>query len=396
MPTNKEKLNGAVSVWSNSYNAPTGYGQQATMLVDRLKRAGLDVAMLSNYGLEGIPSTIKTPYGKIPHYPRGIDQYSNDSGPTDHQSFVAQFDKPNLFISLYDVWVMKSAQYDKFPIASWVPLDHVTLPPGVEKFLRKDNVTPIAMSPHGVRQMNAKGIECEYAPHAIDTKVYKPTYKIGAHEINEYLGLKPETFVVGVVAANKASGLVHRKAFGELILAFSIFAKDKPDAVLYLHTDSFGLSGGWNLLAILSSLGVKKEQVIFPNPQDYRFGLSQTNLAALYTRMDVLLAPSLGEGFGVPSVEAQSCGTRVIGSNWAATPDLVSPDSWLTDGQLSWDAGQDAWWMTPNVSSLVNALEESYKAERGPSQVAIDFASQFDVEKVWDESWLPILRKLLK
>jgi len=396
MPTNKEKLNGAVSVWSNSYNAPTGYGQQATMLVDRLKRAGLDVAMLSNYGLEGIPSTIKTPYGKIPHYPRGIDQYSNDSGPTDHQSFVAQFDKPNLFISLYDVWVMKSAQYDKFPIASWVPLDHVTLPPGVEKFLRKDNVTPIAMSPHGVRQMNAKGIECEYAPHAIDTKVYKPTYKIGAHEINEYLGLKPETFVVGVVAANKASGLVHRKAYGELILAFSIFAKDKPDAVLYLHTDSFGLSGGWNLLAILSSLGVKKEQVIFPNPQDYRFGLSQTNLAALYTRMDVLLAPSLGEGFGVPSVEAQSCGTRVIGSNWAATPDLVSPDSWLTEGQLSWDAGQDAWWMTPNVSSLVNALEESYKAERGTSQVAIDFASQFDVEKIWDTHWMPILRKLLK
>jgi glycosyltransferase involved in cell wall biosynthesis len=396
MPTNKEKLTGAVSVWSNSYNAPTGYGQQTTMLVDRLKRAGLDVAMLSNYGLEGIPGEIKTPYGKIPHYPRGIDQYSNDSGPQDHQTFVAQFDKPNLFISLYDVWVMKSAQYDKFPIASWVPLDHVTMPPGVEKFLRRENVTPIAMSPHGVRQMNAKGIECEYAPHAIDTKVYKPTYKIGAHEINEYLGITPDTFMVGVVAANKASGLVHRKAYGELILAFSIFAKDKPDAVLYLHTDSFGYSGGWNLLNILASLGVKKEQIIFPNPQDYRFGLAQSDLAALYTRMDVLLAPSLGEGFGVPSVEAQSCGTRVIGSNWAATPDLVSPDSWLTDGQLSWDAGQDAWWMTPNVSSLVNALELAYKAERGPSQVAIDFASQFDVEKVWDNSWMPILRKLLK
>lgn len=396
MPTNKEKLTGAVSVWSNSYNAPTGYGQQVTMLVDRLKRANLDVAMLSNYGLEGIPSVINTPYGKVPHYPRGLDQYSNDSGPIDHKTFISQFDKPNLLISLYDVWVMRSAQYDEFPIAAWTPLDHVTLPPGVEKFLRKENVTPIAMSPHGVRQLTAKGIECEYAPHAIDTKTYKPTYTIGNHDINEYLGLTPETFVVGVVAANKASGLVHRKAYGELILAFSIFAKEKPDAVLYLHTDSFGLAGGWNLLNILASLGVKKEQVIFPNPQDYRFGLSQSNLAALYTRMDVLLAPSLGEGFGVPSVEAQACGTRVIGSNWAATPDLVSPDSWLTEGQLTWDAGQDAWWMTPNVASLVNALEESYKAERGTSQVAIDFASQFDVEKVWDESWVPILKKLLK
>ena len=396
MPTNKDKLTGAVSVWSNSYNAPTGYGQQATMLVDRLKRADLDVAMLSNYGLEGIPSVIKTPYGKVPHYPRGVDQYSNDSGPLDHKTFTSQFDKPNLFISLYDVWVMRSAQYDEFPIAAWTPLDHVTLPPGVEKFLRKDNVTPIAMSPHGVRQLNGKGIECEYAPHAIDTKVYKPTTQIGNHEINEYLGLTPDNFMVGVVAANKASGLVHRKAYGELILAFSIFAKDKPNAVLYLHTDSFGSSGGWNLLNILSSLGVKKDQVIFPNPLDYRFGLAPTDLAALYTRMDVMLAPSFGEGFGVPTVEAQACGTRVIGSNWAATPDLVSPDSWLTEGQLTWDAGQDAWWMTPNVASLVNALEESYKAERGTSQVAVDFASQFDVEKVWDKSWVPILKKLLK
>jgi glycosyltransferase involved in cell wall biosynthesis len=396
MPTNKEKLTGAVSVWSNSYNAPTGYGQQVTMLIDRLKRASLDVAMLSNYGLEGIPSVINTPYGKVPHYPRGLDQYSNDSAPQDHKTFIADKDKPNLLISLYDVWVMKSKQYDDFPIAAWTPLDHVTLPPGVERFLKKENVTPVAMSPHGVRQLTAKGIECEYAPHAIDVKTYKPTYKIGNHPINDYMGITPETFVVGVVAANKASGLVHRKAYGELILAFSIFAKDKPDAVLYLHTDSFGLSGGWNLLNILASLGVKKEQVIFPNPQDYRFGLAQSDLAALYTRMDVLLAPSFGEGFGVPSVEAQACGTRVIGSNWAATPDLVSPDSWLTEGQLTWDAGQDAWWMTPNVSSLVNALEESYKAERGTSQIAIDFASQFDVEKVWDNSWMPILKKLLK
>jgi glycosyltransferase involved in cell wall biosynthesis len=396
MPTNKEKLTGAVSVWSNSYNAPTGYGQQVTMLIDRLKRSGLDVAMLSNYGLEGIPSSIKTPYGDVPHYPRGLDQYSNDSGPQDHKLFIAEHNKPNLFISLYDVWVMQSKQYDEFPIAAWVPLDHVTLPPRVEKFLAKENVTPIAMSPHGVRQLTAKGIECEYVPHAIDTKVYKPSYKIGNHEINKYMGLKDDSFVVGVVAANKASGLVHRKAYGELILAFSIFAKDKPDAVLYLHTDSVGQAGGWNLLNILSSLGVKKEQVIFPNPQDYRFGLRQADLAALYTRMDVMLAPSFGEGFGVPTVEAQACGTRVIGSNWAATPDLVSSDSWLTEGQLTWDAGQDAWWMTPNVSSLVNALEESYKAERGTSQVAIDFASQFDVEKVWTESWVPILTKLLK
>jgi glycosyltransferase involved in cell wall biosynthesis len=398
MPTTKkEKLNGAVSLWSNSYNSPTGYGQQATHLLDSLKRSGLDVQMLSNYGLEGVPTTIQTPFGKVPHYPRGIDLYSNDSAPLDHQNFTAQHpDKPNLFISLYDVWVMQSPGYEKFPIASWVPLDHVTMPPKVEQWLRKPNVTPIAMAPHGVRQMTAKGIECEYVPHAVDTKTYKPTFTIGKHAINDYLGVKEDEFLVGVVAANKASGLIHRKAFAELLMAFSIFSKEQPDALLYLHTDPHGLSGGWNLIKILQSLGISKDKVLLPNPQDYRFGMAKKDLAAIYTRMDVLLAPSYGEGFGVPAIEAQACGTRVIGSNWGATPDLISEDSWLTDGQPSWDAGQDAWWQTPNIPSLVNALKEAYYAKRGTSQVAIDFAKQFDIETVWKQHWLPVLQKLLK
>lgn len=366
-------------------------------MVDRLKRSGLDVAMLSNYGLEGVPNKIQTPYGEVPHYPRGVDLYSNDSGPVDHNTFRSQFpDKPNLFISLYDVWVMQAKQYDEFPIAAWVPLDHVTMPPRVETFLRKENVTPIAMAPHGVRQMESKGIECEYAPHAIDTTVYKPTFEVAGVETNEYLQTKSDQFVVGMVAANKASGMVHRKAFGEAILAFSIFAKEHSDAVLYLHTDPIGVAGGWNLLKLLASTGLTKDQIIFPNQQDYRFGFSQADLAAMYTRMDVLLAPSFGEGFGVPSVEAQACGTRIIGSNWAATPDLASPDSWLTDGQPAWDSGQDAWWQTPSVPSLVNALSEAYKADRGVSSVAVEFASQFDVETVWDKHWVPILKKLLK
>jgi glycosyltransferase involved in cell wall biosynthesis len=397
MPTKKEKLNGAVSLWSNSYNSPTGYGQQATHLLDSLKGSGLDVQMLSNYGLEGVPTTIKTPYGEVPHYPRGIDLYSNDAAPIDHQSFIDRNpDKPNLFISLYDVWVMQAPGYDKFPIASWVPLDHVTMPPKVEQWLTKPNVTPIAMAPHGVRQMTAKGIDCEYVPHAVDTKVYKPSFEIGNHAINDYLGIEPDQFLVGVVAANKASGLVHRKAFSELLMAFSIFSKDHPDALLYLHTDPYGLAGGWNLIKILQSLGIPKDKVLLPNPHDYRFGMSKKDLAAIYTRMDVLLAPSYGEGFGVTALEAQACGTRVIGSNWAATPDLISEDSWLTDGQPSWDAGQDAWWQTPNIPSLVNALKEAYQAERGTSTIAVDFAQQFDIQTVWENHWLPVLKKLLK
>jgi len=46
-------------------------------------------------------------------------------------------------------------------------VDKAGITPNVEVWLRKDNVTPIAMAPNGVRAMEAKGIECEYVPRKV-------------------------------------------------------------------------------------------------------------------------------------------------------------------------------------------------------------------------------------
>lgn len=390
-------LTGAVAVWSNSPGMPTGYGEQAKLLIDLLKRDGAKVAALSNYGLEGVVDEYRSPYGPVPHYPRGYDAYSNDVVGMHYAHFMSQhIDLPKLLITLYDTWILKGNGWDGKPVASWTPLDHVTLPPAVADWLRKPNVTPIAMALHGVRQLNQAGIECEYVPHSIDTKVMKPTATIGGRDGRDYLGAG-DRFVVGMVAANKASGLVHRKAFSENLLAFSVFHQKFPDSMLYLHTDFLGSGGlGWNLLKMLAAYGIPKDAVTFPAVNDYRYGVSREDLAGFYTAMDVLLAVSYGEGFGVPTVEAQACGTRVIGSSWAATPDLLADDCWMVDGTMMWDAGQDAFWMTPNVSSIVSALEQAYLADRGRSQSCIDFAKQFDVEKVWQNHWLPVLGRLLQ
>jgi len=350
------KLKGAVSVMSNSPYLPTGYGIQAGYLVDRLKRDGVDVAALSNYGLDGIKGTLETPYGEIPHYARGFDAYSNDVICMNHAHHVANANKASkthlkdVLVTLYDVWVLQGKAYDNInQIVSWTPLDHITIPPAVLGWLQKTNVLPVAMSPHGKRQMEENGLECEYIPHAVDTKVMKPTATVNGVSTRKFMNVNDDDFIVGMNAANKASGLVHRKAFAENLMAFSIFAKNRPDAKLYLHTDPFGGAGGWNLFILCESLGLKHDQVIFPDIADFRYGISQEVLAGFYTAMDVMLTPSFGEGFGVPTIEAQACGTPIIGSNWAATPDLVSEDSYLVDGQPTWDSGQNAWWQTPSI-----------------------------------------------
>jgi len=392
-----EKMTGTVSVWSNTYDSPTGYGQQVKLLVDRLMRSGIDTAMLSNYGLQGNKGTIKTPYGKVPHFPMGFDSYSNDVAPIDHLTWAAMNKgQKDLLITLYDVWVLTSPNYEKISnIASWVPLDHITLPPKVEQWLRKPNVTPIAMAPNGVRQLEAAGIECEYVPHAINTKQMKETWELsnGLH-VHDFMDSR-DKFVVGMVAANKASGLIHRKAFSENILAFSIFQKKHPDAMLYIHTDPIAPAIGWNLIELIKAAGIPVEAVAFPDPLEFRYGLEHNQLAALYTGMDVLLAPSYGEGFGVPTVEAQACGTPVIGSSWAATQDLVSEDGWLVSGNPQWDASQLAWWQIPHVPSIVDALEMAYNRGRKRSEASVEFAKQFEAENVWQKHWMPVLKKLL-
>ena len=396
------KIKGAVSIVSNSPYLPTGYGIQSGYLVERLKRDGVDVAALSNYGLDGINSTLDTPYGKIPHYARGFETYSNDVIAMNHAHHVGKAQRTSktqlndVLFTLYDVWVFKGKAFDNVrQIASWTPLDHITIPPNVLKWLKRSNVLPIAMSPHGKRQIEENGLECEYIPHAVDTKVMKPTKTINGVDTRKFMGVDDNDFLVGMNAANKASGLVHRKAFAENLMAFSIFAKNRPDAKIYLHTDPFGGAGGWNLFILCESLGINPEQVLFPDIADYRYGISQEVLAGYYTAMDVLLTPSFGEGFGVPTIEAQACGTKVIGSNWAATPDLVSEDSYLVDGQPAWDAGQNAWWQTPSIPAIVNALEAAYAKKGEKSQKSVDFAKQFDVDTVWAESWLPLWKKLL-
>jgi glycosyltransferase involved in cell wall biosynthesis len=133
----------------------------------------------------------------------------------------------------------------------------------------------------------------------------------------------------------------------------------------------------------------------FVDPVSYRFGISQDDLAGIYSSMDVLLATSYGEGFGIPTVEAQACGVPVIVSDFAASPELVG-DGWLVGGQPLYDNTQQSFFTIPSVPLIVQALEQAYERGKGKSDKAIEFAQQFDHDVVWEKNWRPALKKLLK
>ena len=193
-------------------------------------------------------------------------------------------------------------------------------------------------------------------------------------------------------AANKGVS-PNRKAFGENILAFSMFAQMHDDVVLYLHTDASGSLGGIKLQELILSCGIKEHQYAFVDPYVLRNGISQETLATIYTAMDVLLATSYGEGFGIPTIEAQACGTPVIVSEFAASTELMG-DGWLVEGQPLWDAPQSSWFNTPRVPGIVDALEQAYQRGQGTSEKAVEFASGYNADYVFNKYWKPALRVL--
>ena len=389
-------INGAVALASNSPGAPTGYGVQGQLLAENMIRSGMKFAALSNYGLEGRHETLTIAGEQVPHYPRGHTLYSADVIPVWYNDFASKnLDRKTVLMTLYDVWVYNDMKFDN-EIISWVPLDHITPPPNVLQFLKKENVRAVTMSPFGKEQLDSVGIDSVYIPHGIDLSVMKPTNTIEGVSSREFMGVPDDAFLVGMVAANKANGQIHRKAFAENLLAFSIFHKKYPNSQIYIHSEPSRVYSGFDLAGLLKAVGLDKSAVLLPDRDLLRTGYPLETLAGFYTAMDVLLSTSYGEGFGVPTVEAQACGTRVITSNFAASKDLASADSWKVDGQPFWDEAQASFFSIPSVNGIVKALEDAYHAERGTSQTAIDFAKQFDSDTIWQEKWAPFFTKVFE
>jgi len=389
--------------FTNAPWAPTGYGQQAAQLVPLMVQAGVNVTIAANYGLEAV-STDWQPGVQI--LPRGYEPFSLDVQPAYYDAIKHEHpDRQVYWFSLCDVWPIKGDRYATMPTVSWVPIDHQPTPPDVRRWCEQPNVTPVAMSKFGSRMLNVHNIIHGYAPHAIDLEVFRQRDTVtkqggGTKTGRELMELPEDVFVVMCPNANKGMA-PSRKAWPENMVAFLMFASDKPDVRLYMHTERFGALGGIRFGELFASIGLDESKFKFVNQFAHRMGIPNDVLATLYSAADVVLSPSMGEGFGICVIEAQACGTPVIVSDWTAQPELVG-DGWLVEGQPWWDGPQQSWLQTPHIQDIVDRLEEAYQRwvdggrQRVHSDKAVEFvAGNYDHRAVFEEHWRPILESLL-
>lgn len=369
-------------------HAPTGYGQQTGLFVPALHKLGWPMAILAYYGLEGA-ATVDA--DGVVTLPRLADDWGNDV-----VGSHAKYHKAELVVTLVDPYALDGPTYARLPWCAWTPVDSEPLFPPTAMTLQNARWV-WAMSRFGEEQLHGAGLEAKtlYVPHGIDTGVFTPLCRAErrAKLANQWEVALQDKFVVAMVSANKGSP--SRKGFFEAFAAFKVFSDAHPDALLYMHTDIFGLAHGEHLPTVQQLVGLEPAKVIYAPQYHYMAGmLSPKYLADVYNAADVLLLPSRGEGFGLPLVEAQAAGCPAIATDFSAMAELVGA-GWKVPG-VPFMQADGATMRLPLVGALVEALEAAYE-KRGDENLraqARNFAVRYDYRHVLDNFMLPALEQM--
>ncbi|MBD2028218.1 glycosyltransferase family 1 protein [Leptolyngbya sp. FACHB-711] len=129
-------------------------------------------------------------------------------------------------------------------------------------------------------------------------------------------------------------GREFHKNFDRCLQAFAKAVSIQPDLFLCVAGAPFKL----NEQKLIAELGLEQQILHYEYPSD-------NHLAKLYRCSIGLIYPSLYEGFGIPPLEAMSCGTAVITSNNSSLPEVVGNAGIMFDPASTADLTEILLWL---------------------------------------------------
>lgn len=382
---------------SNAMWASSGYGVQGKSLLPRLAELPVlggrqNISMFAWWGLQGGVHNVDG----FMVYPRHEDPYGNDAIGGHAHDFAA-----NLVISLIDVWVMHDTAQKVHPAlwVPWIPIDHEDVPHQVLHSLQGCHI-PLTYSRWGSNLLSEEGMRNYYIPHGVEPSIYRVAPRSLSDRLNSFKQRLVDgcDFLAVMVAANK--GYPDRKGFQFQLEAWAEFAKDKPRAKLYIHTDPTATQHGLDIASMLHRLNLDR-QVYFPQKYDLLNGYPDMFLSHVYNAADVFLGASMSEGFGIPIIEAQACGTPVIVTDFSSMPELVRQGVAVTPIARLW-THQGSYWRIPDPVEIRVALEDRYQYVMDVDDDALceereklskTIHDEFDWDMIVEQYWKPILEE---
>lgn len=349
-----------VLVMTDSPKIDTGFGRVGREVWSYLQSTGKYEIVCIGWFHQDNPREVSYPVLTTKKDSKGVitqeDKYA-------HQSFPEVVDnfKPDLVWSLGDMWmtdhIKDASNRGVFKWVGYFPIDGEPVPSKWGNVVRSMDYA-VAYGKYGmdvISQRTGKMDNLSYIYHGVDTKLFKSFDDEARQDFKrQLLGIDKKT-VIGIVARNQP-----RKAFDLLFQAFyhllkgeyvkcracgkvtvsnydivhRIAAKPKKcskcgsatlnegkpndDLILYLHCAPKDC--GWDLLDLQDDFQLKGHIVFNP---DLRIGsgIPEPTLAAIYNAIDIFTLPTRGEGFGLPILEAMSCGTAVVTTDYSAHPE---------------------------------------------------------------------------
>jgi len=334
----------------------TGQGRVARSLIERFKK-DYEVGV-AGWGCKFSPNLDITIYPDSEKWWEVIPQWKPDILFLSHD--VWRFPQlPSVRQKYENLKIVGYFTIDSDPIhKSWLPIfgscDIVIVPSMWGKQVLKERFSqkPIVVIPNGI-EINQfyKHIDKE----AFKEQVDKDTKLIEAPE-NMKMYHKGK-FTILFAGANQS-----KKNIGTILDGFCLFAKDKIDVLLLLvlHSftiNSFGLDivGDYDVTDMYSWRRELKKINILQEVVDDKI------LSNLYLISDVLLSPSIGEGFGLFVLEAMATGAIPIITDYSAFVELPDKDSFFP---LKVDAFYRAQWNAKraivSAETVASTLDKAY------------------------------------
>lgn len=350
------------------------------------------IAQFAWYGLDGGIHNVDG----FRIYPKFDDPYGNDVIGAHTMHFGA-----NVVIPLIDAWVLKNVAQSIAPalFCPWLPIDHDPVPEMVLQSLQGAYM-PLTYAKWGHELLTRAGVENVYIPHGVETGIYRVLPdREAVRAFKRKLTASEDAFLCVMVAANK--GQPDRKWFQGQLEVFRDFAKDVPNARLYIHSLPTQHHGGIDFATFAAQLGLQGK-VIFPNPYLYRLGYPPEYLAQIYNAADVLLEASMSEGFGIPIVEAQACGCPVIVTDFSAMPELVRWGYKVDVADVVYTP-MKSWQAWPSKASMLDKLRRLYEAWEIAGgdwpltkrhQCSAPIHAEYDWDAIVRDQWAPFMRRV--
>ena len=369
----------------------TGFGRVAEYLLPALAKEHEVSVLATNFHGDHDEEAIK--YKTYPAMAHGSDPFGS------HRiAELVQTIKPDLVWVTNDLWVaitlwdVVKPFREKIPFKFFVytPIDSYGIFPELNASVSEwDGLA--TYTEFGKEELIKMGYEkpIEIIPHGTDFTKFFP---IDPLECRKELGVPADTFIVFNSNRNQP-----RKRIDLTIKGFIEFAKDKPDARLWLNMGAKDM--GWELIPLFKRVArdegydpTGKLILTSPNFSTHNC-LPVEKLNKVYNSADIGINTCIGEGWGLVNTEHAAAGVAQVVPDHTSLKEIFSGVPRIACNGSETDRNYGLERLLPDPSSVADILTSYYE-----DRDALKTAGNWCYERIHEQqfTWPVITKKMLR